>query len=69
MRKPIASFWGMRSHVLRHEAEEDFRQMCLEFPEFGFDVLSFVLDAKERKGEKDVADGVSKSGRKRARGQ
>ena len=39
-RKPVASFWAQRSHVLRHEAEDEFRQMCLEFPQFGFDVLS-----------------------------
>ncbi|MCJ1400971.1 hypothetical protein MMC11_004182 [Xylographa trunciseda] len=63
IRKPIASFWGQRSHVLRHEAEDDFRALCLEYPEFGFDVLSFVLDARERKG----VEAEPKSGRKRAR--
>jgi hypothetical protein len=26
--------------VLRSEAEDEFRQMCLEFPQFGYDVLS-----------------------------
>jgi hypothetical protein len=40
IRKPVASFWAHRSHVLRREAEDEFRQMCLEFPQFGFDVLS-----------------------------
>lgn len=40
IRKPVASFWAQRSHVLRKEAEDEFRQMCLEFPQFGFDVLS-----------------------------
>jgi hypothetical protein len=24
--------------------------MCLEFPQFGFDVLSLVLDQKEKRG-------------------
>ena len=67
IRKPVASFWGLKSHVLRHEADDDFRRICLDFPEFAFDVLSFVLDVKERKGEKEVADSVSKSGRKRPR--
>ncbi|MCJ1478149.1 hypothetical protein MMC13_006825 [Lambiella insularis] len=67
IRKPIASFWGQRSHVLRHEAEDDFRKLCLEYPEFGFDVLSFVLDVRERKGEGKVEE--PKSGRKRARNQ
>ena len=74
IRKPVASFWGQRSHVLRHETEGTFKQMCLEFPEFAFDVLSFVLDAEERReerkrksmgGEEAAAHG---SGRKRARG-
>ena len=50
--------------MLRHEAEDDFRALCLEYPEFGFDVLSFVLDARERKG----VEAEPKSGRKRARG-
>jgi hypothetical protein len=40
IRRPVASFWAHRSHVLRREAEDEFRQMCLEFPQFGFDVLS-----------------------------
>jgi hypothetical protein len=40
IRKPVASFWAHRSHVLRQEAEEEFRDMCLEYPQFGFDVLS-----------------------------
>ena len=39
IRRPIASFWAHRSHVLRHEAEDEFRRMCLEFPQFAFDVL------------------------------
>ena len=44
IRKPVASFWAHRSHVLRAEAEDEFRQMCLELPQFSFDVISkFVL--------------------------
>ena len=74
IRKPVASFWGQRSHVLRHETEGSFRQMCLEYPEFGFDVLSFVLDAEEKREERKRKStggdemGVQSSGRKRARG-
>jgi hypothetical protein len=49
VRKPIAAFWATRSHVLRHEAEGEFRSMCLEFPQFGFDVLSLVLDNQEKR--------------------
>ena len=40
VRRPVASFWAHRSHVLRKEAESEFRQLCLEFPQFGYDVLS-----------------------------
>lgn len=29
IRKPVASFWAQRSHVLRKEAEAEFRSMCL----------------------------------------
>ena len=67
IRKPIASFWGQRSHVLRHEAEDDFKELCLEHPDFGFDVLTYVLDARERRGGKEREEEVMKSGRKRAR--
>ncbi|KAI9774698.1 MAG: hypothetical protein M1835_006003 [Candelina submexicana] len=67
IRKPVARFWSLRSHVLRHEAEEEFRKMCLEFPQFGFDVLSLVLDAREKgKGERDHPEKLG-SARKRAR--
>ncbi|KAI4274109.1 MAG: hypothetical protein LQ337_004162 [Flavoplaca oasis] len=73
IRKPVASFWGQRSHVLRHQTEGTFRQMCMDFPEFAFDVLSFVLDAEEkraqRKGGGGADEDVGKSARKRARGQ
>jgi len=67
IRRPIASFWGQRSHVLRHEAEAEFKGLCIEFPEFAFDVLTHVLDSRERKGEKKGEEEVTKSGRKRAR--
>jgi len=70
IRKPVASFWATRSHVLRHEAENEFRVMCLEYPQFGFDVLSLVLDQKERHKEPASGSGatpVVHTGRKRAR--
>jgi hypothetical protein len=43
IRAPVANFWATRSHTLRAEAEDEFRQMCLEFPQFGYDVLSKML--------------------------
>lgn len=66
--------------MLRHDAEEEFRAMCLEYPQFGFDVLQRVLDQKEKQkggnlgiseeGTVGVAIGgtpASGKGRKRAR--
>ncbi|KAJ9301481.1 hypothetical protein DTO271G3_1616 [Paecilomyces variotii] len=69
IRKPIAAFWATRSHVLRHEAEMEFRTMCLEFPQFGFDVLSLVLDQKEKRSQDkaDADSAVKGSARKRPR--
>lgn len=40
VRAPIASFWAARSHALRAEAESEFKNLCLEHPQFGYDVLS-----------------------------
>lgn len=73
IRKPVAAFWATRSHVLRHEAEAEFKAMCLEYPQFGFDVLSLVLDAREkRQREREDIGGpsgtpASGKGRKRMR--
>ncbi|KAI9675384.1 MAG: hypothetical protein M1817_001288 [Caeruleum heppii] len=72
IRKPVAVFWAHRSHLLRHEAEREFREMCLEYPQFGFDVLSLVLDARETGKDRELSgDRSSKkepgSGRKRLR--
>ncbi|KAL4761893.1 uncharacterized protein BDW70DRAFT_159204 [Aspergillus foveolatus] len=67
IRKPVSNFWGMRSHILRHEAEEEFRQLCLDVPQFCFDVLSVVLDQREKRAQ-DAAEtkfAVRGSGRKR----
>ncbi|KZF21558.1 hypothetical protein L228DRAFT_239525 [Xylona heveae TC161] len=47
VRTPVAKFWATRSHILRHEAESEFRNMCLEYPQFAYDVLELVLEAKE----------------------
>ncbi|KAL8682292.1 MAG: hypothetical protein Q9186_001661 [Xanthomendoza sp. 1 TL-2023] len=74
IRKPVASFWGQRSHVLRHQTEGTFRDMCMDFPEFAFDVLSFVLDAEEKRASRKSGgaggpeEDVGRSARKRARG-
>jgi hypothetical protein len=75
IRKPVAAFWATRSFSLRHEAEPEFRAMCLEFPQFSYDVLQLVLDQQEKgRGRGGDGDGshrgpvvVPGSSRKRAR--
>jgi hypothetical protein len=56
IRGPVMNFWATRSHTLRAEAEDEFRQMCLEFPQFGYDVLSKLI--QRCFGERDGADPV-----------
>ncbi|KAI9803246.1 MAG: hypothetical protein M1825_002037 [Sarcosagium campestre] len=69
IRKPIVQFWAHRSHVLRHEPDIDFKRICLDYPQFGFDVLSLVLDGKEKGKDKDsnAGAGGERSARKRQR--
>lgn len=43
IRAPIANFWASRSHTLRAEAEPEFKALCLQYPQFGYDVLSKYL--------------------------
>jgi hypothetical protein len=48
------------------EAEQEFKRLCLEHPQFGFDVLSLVLDMQEKRSQR--AEASSQSGtRKRQR--
>ncbi|RJE21136.1 hypothetical protein PHISCL_06511 [Aspergillus sclerotialis] len=70
IRRPVAAFWASRSHFLRHESEEEFKKLCLEVPEFCFDVLSLVLDQKEKRAQdktEATEHGTKQSGRKRLR--
>jgi hypothetical protein len=75
IRKPVAAFWATRSYSLRHDAEPEFKAMCLEFPQFSYDVLQLVLDQQEKGKRGGGDDGPSRSGpsvipgstRKRAR--
>lgn len=48
IRRPVAAFWAHRSFSLRHDAEPEFKAMCLEFPQFSYDVLQLVLDQQEK---------------------
>ncbi|TLS30770.1 hypothetical protein PpBr36_02235 [Pyricularia pennisetigena] len=67
IRAPIVTFWAQRSHTLRAEAEEEFRSLCLEFPQFGYDVLTRVLDEKLKREQVSKMHPATASGRKRPR--
>ncbi|KAM0334445.1 hypothetical protein ACHAQA_001472 [Verticillium albo-atrum] len=69
IRAPVASFWAARSHTLRAEAESEFKSLCLEFPQFGYDILTRVLDEKLKRESTGKMHPSSSSGsaRKRAR--
>jgi hypothetical protein len=75
IRKPVAAFWATRSYSLRHDAEPEFKAMCLEFPQFSYDVLQLVLDMQEKSRGRTSDDGPGRGGpsvipgssRKRAR--
>lgn len=67
VRAPVANFWATRSHTLRAEAEEEFRNLCLEFPQFGYDVLTRVLDEKLKRERNEKLHPASGSVRKRPR--
>ncbi|CZR61461.1 uncharacterized protein PAC_11357 [Phialocephala subalpina] len=68
IRAPVANFWATRSHTLRAEAEDEFRSMCLEFPRFGYDVLTRVLDEKLKREKQEKMHPTPGSSRKRPRG-
>ncbi|KGO39776.1 hypothetical protein PEX1_005680 [Penicillium expansum] len=64
IRKPVATYWANQSHVLRQEVGDDFKRLCIEVPEFSFDVLTIILDRKLKNGPGDEIKG---SARKRRR--
>ncbi|KAJ5964645.1 uncharacterized protein N7479_004521 [Penicillium vulpinum] len=64
IRKPVATYWANQSHVLRQEVGDDFKDLCIEVPEFSFDVLTIILDRKLKNGP---ADEIKGSARKRRR--
>ncbi|KAI0910115.1 hypothetical protein F4824DRAFT_493879 [Ustulina deusta] len=67
VRAPVANFWATRSHTLRSEAEDEFRALCLEFPQFGYDILTRVLDEKLKRERNEKMTPGAGSARKRAR--
>ncbi|CAG8889511.1 unnamed protein product [Penicillium egyptiacum] len=64
IRKPVAAYWANQSHVLRQEVGDDFKKLCIDVPEFSFDVLTIILD---RKLKNVSVDEVKGSARKRRR--
>lgn len=67
VRAPVANFWANRSHTLRAEAEPEFKALCLEYPQFGYDVLTRVLDDKLKRESNAKMHPASGSVRKRPR--
>ncbi|CAN8097335.1 unnamed protein product [Discula destructiva] len=76
IRAPVANFWASRSHTLRAEAEPEFKMLCLQYPQFGYDVLTRVLDEKLKRetnakmhpgAAAAAANAAAASGRKRPR--
>ncbi|RFU75701.1 hypothetical protein TARUN_6460 [Trichoderma arundinaceum] len=67
IRAPVANFWATRSHTLRSEAEDEFKSLCLEFPQFGFDILTRVLDDKLKRERNEKMHPATGSVRKRPR--
>lgn len=69
IRRPIAAYWALRGHVLRQDLETEFKSLSIEVPEFTFDVLTIMMDRrdKEKLGPEDSSN-VHGSARKRRRG-
>ncbi|KAJ5668819.1 hypothetical protein N7462_009889 [Penicillium macrosclerotiorum] len=64
IRKPVASYWASRGHIL-HEIQKDWAKLCHEVPEFTFDVLTMLMDRREKPGQSETES--SPRGRKRLR--
>lgn len=64
IRKPVANYWANQSHLLRHEVGDNFKEICIEVPEFAFDVLTIILDRKEKSGSLDEIKGSSRKRRR-----
>ncbi|KAJ5630557.1 uncharacterized protein N7484_010657 [Penicillium longicatenatum] len=67
IRKPVASYWATRGHILRHDLEDQFKKLCVEVPDFAFDVLTVVMDRNEKSSE--TGSSVRDSARKRRRSE
>ncbi|KAJ5591756.1 uncharacterized protein N7459_002125 [Penicillium hispanicum] len=69
IRRPVASYWASRGHILRQELDEEFKKLCIEVPEFTFDVLTISMDRKEKSSHAEADSSVKGSARKRLRSE
>ncbi|CAI7636181.1 unnamed protein product [Penicillium pancosmium] len=69
IRKPVASYWASRSHTLRHAIEDEWKKICLDIPEFSFDVLTMVLNKKEKASNAEAEGTPRGRGPKRLRSE
>ncbi|KAK2880050.1 hypothetical protein FQN49_000628 [Arthroderma sp. PD_2] len=68
IRRPIAWFWAKSSNILRPQAENEFRTLCIDYPQFSFDVLDIVLKEQIKPVESTTNSPAHKGpGRKRSR--
>ncbi|KAF3392615.1 hypothetical protein F1880_008502 [Penicillium rolfsii] len=65
IRRPVASYWASKGHLIRHEVQEAWDSMCLEVPEFTTDVLKILMNRKEKTGSAEAES--TPRGRKRLR--
>ncbi|KAJ5730197.1 uncharacterized protein N7483_004705 [Penicillium malachiteum] len=67
IRRPVAYYWATQGHIIRHDLKDEFRLLCNEVPEFSYDVLSLMMDRKEKETTMDLDSNVRSSARKRPR--
>ncbi|KAJ6015044.1 hypothetical protein N7540_009635 [Penicillium herquei] len=67
IRRPVAYYWATQGHIIRHDLKDEFRLLCNEVPEFSYDVLSLMMDRKEKEKTMDIDSNVRSSARKRPR--
>ncbi|KAK5800997.1 hypothetical protein VI817_003209 [Penicillium citrinum] len=69
IRKPVASYWASQSHVLRHGIEEEWKKICVDIPEFSYDVLTIVLNKREKTNQNEAESTPRGRGTKRLRSE
>ncbi|KAJ5714803.1 uncharacterized protein N7483_011984 [Penicillium malachiteum] len=61
IRRPVASYWATQGHILRRDLKDEFRLLCNEMPEFAYDILSLMMDRKDKGKTTDLDSNVSSS--------